>query len=113
MEDNRVDTLQLVFNYLDQRMVGRVFPAAREKEIGIIAREPLACGLLSGKYEEAHDYITELHRNSEPNAASAFLAYRIARHVGNRDDEARYLAQMRKKFSDSDEYRNLLQGAPE
>lgn len=65
------------------------------------------------QYEEARGYITELHRNSEPNAASSFLAYRIARLTGNRDDEARYLAQMHKKFSDSDEYRKLLQGALE
>lgn len=65
------------------------------------------------KYEDARGYITELHRNSEPNAASTFLAYRIARLTGNRDDEARYLAQMRRKFPDSDEYRKLLQGALE
>ena len=65
------------------------------------------------QYEEARGYLAELHRNSEPNAASTFLAYRIARHIGNRDDEARYQAQMHKKFSDSDEYKKLLQGVLE
>lgn len=65
------------------------------------------------QYAEARVYIAELHRNSEPNASSAFLAYRIARFAGNRDDEARYLALLRKKFPDSDEYKKLLQGALE
>lgn len=62
------------------------------------------------EYEEARGYIAQLNRNSEPNAESAFLAYRIARFIGNRDDEARYFALLRKKFSDSDEYRKLQQG---
>lgn len=62
------------------------------------------------EYAEARNYIAELNRNSEPNAELAFLAYRIARHIGNREDEARYLALLRKKFPDSDEYRKLQQG---
>jgi type IV pilus assembly protein PilF len=62
------------------------------------------------QYDAAGAYIVQLHRNTEPDAGSAFLSYRIARLTGNRDDEARYLALLRKKFPDSDEYRKLLQG---
>lgn len=65
------------------------------------------------QYPEARTYIAEFHRNSEPNAGSAFLAYRIARLTGNREDEARYLVLLRKKFPDTEEYRKLLQGALE
>jgi len=65
------------------------------------------------QYADARAYVVELHRNSEPNAESAFLAYRIARFTGNRDDEARYLALLRKKFPDSDEHKKVLRGTLE
>ncbi len=63
MGDPRVDTIQLIFNLLDQRMLEKVFPAAKEKNIGVIAREPLACGLLSGKYKAGHKFVKTDHRN--------------------------------------------------
>ena len=62
MADPRVDTLQMVFNLLEQRMAEHVFPEAKEKKIGIIAREPLACGLLSGKYQAGHPFPKDDHR---------------------------------------------------
>lgn len=63
MEDPRIDTLQLVFNLLDQRMAEKVFQTAKEKNIGIIAREPLASGLLTGKYKSGHKFAKTDHRN--------------------------------------------------
>ena len=63
MGDPRVDTLQLIFNLLDQRMLEKVFSEAKEKKIGIIAREPLACGLLTGKYKLGHRFVKTDHRN--------------------------------------------------
>ena len=65
------------------------------------------------QYAEARFYIMEVHRNIDPTASSAWLAFRIARHTGNREDEARYLSLLRKKFSDSDEYKKLMQGVVE
>lgn len=62
IEDGGVDTIQLVFNLLDQRMSQRVFDEAVKKEIGIIGREPLACGLLTGKYAADHTFHKEDHR---------------------------------------------------
>lgn len=62
MEDPRVDTLQLVFNLLCQGMAERVFEEAKRKGIGIIAREPLACGLLTGKYKPGHQFHKNDHR---------------------------------------------------
>jgi aryl-alcohol dehydrogenase-like predicted oxidoreductase len=62
LRDGRADTLQLIFNLLDQRMVARVFPEAKSKGIGIIAREPLACGILTGKYTAAHEFSKDDHR---------------------------------------------------
>lgn len=63
LEDSRVDAIQLVFNLIDQRMAEKVFPAALEKKIGIIVREPLAFGMLSGKYQANHQFHKTDHRN--------------------------------------------------
>ncbi len=57
------DTIQLIFNLIDQRSVSEVFPAAAEKKIGIIAREPFACGLLTGKYTAQSVFSKDDHRN--------------------------------------------------
>lgn len=57
------DTIQLIFNLLDQRAVTEVFPEAQAKNIGIIAREPLACGLLTGKYKAESRFTKDDHRN--------------------------------------------------
>ena len=62
MEDGRVDTLQLVFHLLNQKMADKVFAKAKEKNTGLIAREPLACGLLSGKYQPGHEFVKTDHR---------------------------------------------------
>jgi myo-inositol catabolism protein IolS len=43
--------LQVVYNRLDLRAESEVFPHARRYGLGILARVPLASGLLSGKYE--------------------------------------------------------------
>lgn len=48
----RSDTLQLIYNLIDQRPAAELLPLAQEKNIGVIAREPFACGLLTGKYNK-------------------------------------------------------------
>ena len=45
-----VSTIQLVYNRLDRQPEERVLPACTEKDLGVLARVPLASGLLSGKY---------------------------------------------------------------
>ena len=42
--------LQVLFNALNQAPTHELFPAAKEKGYGIIARVPLASGLLSGRF---------------------------------------------------------------
>jgi type IV pilus assembly protein PilF len=59
---------------------------------------------------EAQSRIDALHHNTEPNAASAWLALRIARKLGDRDEESRYFGLLRRKFADSQEYRKLSRG---
>src|SRR5690606_22906862 len=47
-----VATVQIILNCFRQKPLEEVLPAAREAGVGIIARVPLASGLLSGKYDE-------------------------------------------------------------
>lgn len=42
--------LQVLYNILNQAPAAELFPLAKEKGYGVIARVPLASGLLSGKY---------------------------------------------------------------
>ncbi len=46
-----VEALQVIYNRLDQRPEQLYFPHARQQNLGILARVPLASGLLSGKYQ--------------------------------------------------------------
>lgn len=49
-EYDNVTTVQIIYNIFRQRPHERFFAIAREKNIGIIVRVPLASGLLSGKF---------------------------------------------------------------
>ncbi|HNX68053.1 MAG TPA: aldo/keto reductase [Candidatus Omnitrophota bacterium] len=62
LEDPQIDALQVIFNLLDQRMATKIFPEAKRKSIALIAREPLAHGLLTGKYPPAHEFPKDDHR---------------------------------------------------
>lgn len=62
IRDGRADTFQLTLNYLDQKMTGAVFQEAAKHDIGVIAREPLAFGTLSGKYKKDSVFAKEDHR---------------------------------------------------
>jgi type IV pilus assembly protein PilF len=59
---------------------------------------------------EARMHIGELVRLSEPEAQSIWLALRIEHKLGDRDAEARYSSQLRRKFSGTPEHQKLLQG---
>lgn len=65
VESGEIDTIQVIYNIFDQSPKDKLFPLAKEKNIGIIARVPLDEGSLSGTftYETAfndwrRDYFT-------------------------------------------------------
>jgi len=62
LQDLRVHAIQVIYNLLDQRMAEKVFPEAEKKNVGIIVREPLASGLLSGNYLPSHEFPKDDHR---------------------------------------------------
>jgi aryl-alcohol dehydrogenase-like predicted oxidoreductase len=57
-----VASVQLILNMLRLGPLGEVLPAAREAGVGIIARVPLASGLLSGRYDENTTFAADDHR---------------------------------------------------
>lgn len=62
------------------------------------------------KLDEAKRLIDEVISRGEPNSEALWLALRVERKLGNREAEAGYANQLRKRFKDSAEYRLLLQG---
>lgn len=58
-----VATIQIILNAFRLKPLDQVLPAAREAGVGIIARVPLASGLLSGKYTAATTFAENDHRN--------------------------------------------------
>ena len=58
-----VATVQIILNAFRLKPLEHVLPEAREAGVGIIARVPLASGLLSGKYDEHTTFAPDDHRN--------------------------------------------------
>ncbi|MFI5729020.1 aldo/keto reductase [Kribbella sp. NPDC051587] len=57
-----VASVQIILNALRLKPLDEVLPAAQEAGVGIIARVPLASGLLSGKYDENTVFSADDHR---------------------------------------------------
>lgn len=58
-----VASVQIILNAFRLKPLERVLPAAAEAGVGIIARVPLASGLLSGRYDESTTFGADDHRN--------------------------------------------------
>jgi len=58
-----VQSIQIIFNMFRLRPAEELFPVVREKRIGILARVPLASGLLSGKLRRDSTFEKTDHRN--------------------------------------------------
>jgi aryl-alcohol dehydrogenase-like predicted oxidoreductase len=65
-----VASVQIILNMLRLGPLAEVLPAARAAGVGIIARVPLASGLLSGKYDERTTFPTDDHRNYNRHGAA-------------------------------------------
>lgn len=58
----RVQSVQIIFNMFRLKPAEVFFAAARERQIGILARVPLASGLLSGKFTAMTQFAQNDHR---------------------------------------------------
>ena len=70
IEFPNVQTVQIIFNMFRHRPINDFFPEARKRKIGIIARVPLASGLLAGKMTPQTTFGREDHRFFNRNGAA-------------------------------------------
>ena len=63
-------SLQVIFNIFRQKLVDELLPVAQQKDVGIIARVPLASGLLTGKFGVNHTFARDDHRSFNANGES-------------------------------------------
>jgi aryl-alcohol dehydrogenase-like predicted oxidoreductase len=66
----RVATVQIILNAFRLKPLDAVLPAAMEANVGIIARVPLASGLLSGRYTRDTTFAENDHRNYNRTGAA-------------------------------------------
>jgi aryl-alcohol dehydrogenase-like predicted oxidoreductase len=63
IESPNVQTVQIIFNCFRQRPAETFFAKAKQKQVGILARVPLASGLLTGKFRQDSSFSADDHRN--------------------------------------------------
>jgi len=70
IEYPNVCSVQIIFNMFRHRPSELFFKEAKRKDIGIIARVPLASGMLTGKFEKDSVFSPDDHRNFNINGAA-------------------------------------------
>jgi len=68
--EDGVATIQIILNVFRRKPLERVLGEAADAGVGIIARVPLASGLLSGKYDEATTFAANDHRTYNREGAA-------------------------------------------
>lgn len=63
-------SLQIIFNLFRQKPIRALFDKAKESKVGIIARVPLASGVLSGKFKVDTTFGDSDHRNYNQDGAA-------------------------------------------
>jgi aryl-alcohol dehydrogenase-like predicted oxidoreductase len=70
IEFPNVTSVQIIFNLFRQRPSELFFKEATKHDVGIIARVPLASGLLTGKFNTKTTFDTQDHRNFNRDGAA-------------------------------------------
>jgi aryl-alcohol dehydrogenase-like predicted oxidoreductase len=63
LEQEDITSLQVIFNLFRQKLLEELLPKARERGVGVIARVPLASGLLTGKFSKETQFAAGDHRS--------------------------------------------------
>jgi len=98
IESGRFEAIQIPFNLLNREMLHAVFPAAKRARVGVLVREPLALGLLTGRYEADHVFPPADRRSrisGATRAAGARLAKELSPLLGETTET---LAQLAMKY---------------
>jgi aryl-alcohol dehydrogenase-like predicted oxidoreductase len=67
LQQEDIASLQIIFNLFRQHYADAFFAEAQQKNVALIARVPLASGLLSGKYSTDTHFASSDHRNFNAN----------------------------------------------
>jgi aryl-alcohol dehydrogenase-like predicted oxidoreductase len=67
LEQHGIASLQIIFNLFRQHVADELFARAKEKDVALIVRVPLASGLLSGKFNADTRFDKADHRNYNAN----------------------------------------------
>jgi len=67
LEQEGIASLQIIFNLFRQHVADELFAKAKEKNVALIIRVPLASGLLTGKFREETKFPSSDHRNFNAN----------------------------------------------
>ncbi len=94
----RPEAIQVVFNILRQEAKNQLFKAAKENGVGIIAREPLANGFLTGKYSADNTFTTDDIRHHFPRNYILNLVV-AAEQLRFLESKTRTLAQAALRFA--------------
>ncbi|MBI9104439.1 MAG: aldo/keto reductase [Spirochaetales bacterium] len=70
LEQEDLSSLQIIFNIFRQKPIETLFQKAMEKNVAIIARVPLASGLLTGKMSKETTFAEKDHRNYNRDGAA-------------------------------------------
>jgi aryl-alcohol dehydrogenase-like predicted oxidoreductase len=70
IEYPNVQSIQIIFNMFRQRPADLFFREAQRRNVGILARVPLASGMLSGKISRATAFAKDDHRNFNRHGAA-------------------------------------------
>ncbi len=65
-----ISAMEVIFNMFRLKPLDRLFPMAREKSVGVIARVPLASGLLTGRYTKDTVFGPKDHRSYNREGAA-------------------------------------------
>ncbi len=70
LEQEGIASLQIIFNLFRQHYAEEFFAKAKEKNVALIVRVPLASGLLTGKFNQSTSFGQNDHRNYNANGDS-------------------------------------------
>jgi aryl-alcohol dehydrogenase-like predicted oxidoreductase len=67
LQQEGLGSLQVIFNLFRQHVADEIFAKAKEHDVALIIRVPLASGLLTGKFNESTKFAPNDHRNFNAN----------------------------------------------
>lgn len=65
-----IQSVQIIFNMFRLKPAEEFFPVAQEKQVGILARVPMASGLLTGRMSRATEFAADDHRSYNREGAA-------------------------------------------